>query len=163
MGAKLTTEGFDGYFDDLISLSKEAEGICKAAVFEGAKVMADTLRGAVSAIPENNGRFVPGDLPIEGISKRQKEGLLNGLGVARIATKGSEVNTKIGFIGYNSEKTRKYPGGQPNMLIARSLMKGTNKRKKYDFVSAAVRQASAPAVAAMAEKVTEEINKKMEG
>jgi hypothetical protein len=45
---------------------------------------------------------------------------------------------KLGFAGYNSTITDKYPNGQPNSMIARSLQSGTSFRARIPFVDNAV-------------------------
>ena len=42
-------------------------------------------------------------------------------------------------------KTNKYPGGQPNSVIARSVVAGTTFRQKNDFVGRAIRKSEADA------------------
>ena len=73
------------------------------------------------------------------------------------------INTKIGFDGYNATKTKKYPNGQPNALIARSIESGTSKHQKTPFVRPAISKAKAKAEAAMAASVDKDINNTMEG
>ena len=63
---------------------------------------------------------------------------------------GHGLNTKIGFDGYNDVKTKKYPNGQPNMMIARSINAGTSFRRPYPFVQRCGKNAKLPAEAAMA-------------
>lgn len=55
----------------------------------------------------------------------QKQGLQDSLGIARMKATPSGLDVKLGFDGYNDIKTKKYPKGQPNMMIARSVNIGT--------------------------------------
>ena len=71
------------------------------------------------------------------------------------------VNVKLGCDGYNSTKTEKYPNGQPNVLIARSVNSGTTFRKKTKFVDKAVDSAKNAAEAAMDAACSREIEKIM--
>ena len=50
-------------------------------------------------------------------------------------------DVKMGFGGYNSVRTAKYPQGQPNALIARALESGTSFRSKNPFLSRAFNRA----------------------
>lgn len=55
----------------------------------------------------------------------QKKGLQDSLGIARMKATPAGLDVKLGFDGYNEIKTKKYPKGQPNMMIARSINIGT--------------------------------------
>ena len=48
------------------------------------------------------------------------------------------VNVKLGFDGYNSVKTKKYPNGQPNALIASVTESGSPYREKTGFIRKSV-------------------------
>ena len=72
------------------------------------------------------------------LSQEQKKGLLEGFGVSPIQNSDGYINVKIGFAGYNSVKTKKYPKGQPNALIARVTNSGSSYRQKTRFVDKAV-------------------------
>ena len=39
------------------------------------------------------------------------------------------LNVKLGFDGYNGMKTKKYPKGQPNVLLARSIKRFKHRQK----------------------------------
>ena len=68
-------------------------------------------------------------------------------------------NVLIGFDGYNGIRTKKYPGGQPNQLIARSVERGTSFRRAYPFIKKTVRSSKAAAQKKMLETYEEEVNK----
>lgn len=63
------------------------------------------------------------------------------------------LNVKLGFDGYNGMKTKKYPKGQPNVLLARSIESGSSIAKKRPFVAPAVRKTKKAAEETMA-KIT---------
>lgn len=143
--------GLDEYLAQLQALEENTEDVIKKAVFEGAAVVADAIRGATESIPVEEGMGTASH-KLNGISRKQKAGLLKrkgGLGVAPMKQDGMGWNTKIGFNGYNDVKTQKYPGGQPNALIARSVESGTSFRAPHPFVAPAARKAKAAAEKAM--------------
>ena len=86
---------------------------------------------------------------------------MDGFGISRLKDDDGFVNVKLGFDGYNSTKTEKYPNGQPNVLIARSVNSGTTFRKKTKFVDKAVDSAKKAAEAAMDAACSREIEKIM--
>lgn len=160
--ASLKMQGLDEYIQKLEKV-KNAEAMIKRAVYDGAAVVAKSVSAAIDQIPENSGEYVPGDGAITGISRDQKRGLKEGLGLAKMQNDSGFINTKIGFDGYNSVRTKKYPNGQPNSLIARAIESGTSRRPKYRFVAKATSQAAAAAEKAMADRLDQDLKNTMEG
>lgn len=58
-------------------------------------------------------------------------------------------NVKIGFDGYNSIRTKRWPKGQPNAMVARSVIRGTSFMAANNFMASAVRKARARALERM--------------
>lgn len=135
--AKMTFNMMD-FTDNLITIRDNSRGMCKRAVYEGAEVALDAIRQAVKALPEekHNGKT---DM-MYGVTSIEKDGLLSGLGATKMEDENGTIYTKIGFSGYNGLKTKKYPKGQPNAMIARSICKGTSFRKRIPFVDKAVKK-----------------------
>lgn len=152
---KLQFMGIEEYADTLRSLAEHSEGICKAALYEGVKVVADEIRKEVEAIPVR--KKGEKQKVKTGLTEAQKQGLLNGIGITKHEEDTFGVNAKVGFIGYNSVKTEKYPNGQPNALIARSLTRGTSYLQRHIFVKKAVAKARAPANAAIEKELIKRI------
>lgn len=135
--ARATITGFDTVFSMLAQLGQAGEAIEKEAIYEGAKIMADALKEEIRAMPavpesENLKAYKTGGK--SRLSIKQKEGLLNAMGIAPISADGDILNTKVGFDGYNSIKTKKYPNGQPNQLIARVVESGSSYMDKRPFI-----------------------------
>ena len=160
--AKIQMTGIDEYIAKLEKI-KNPEGLIKRAVYDGAAVLAEAVRKSIDSIPENDGKFVPGNAMIQGLSAAQKQGLREGLGIAHMQNENGYINTKIGFDGYNSVRTKKYPKGQPNALIARAIESGTSRRAKYRFVSRATNSAKAAAIQAMSDRMDQDLMNTMEG
>ena len=70
-------------------------------------------------------------------------------------------NVKIGFDGYNGIKTKRWPNGQPNQMVARAIESGTTWMRKNRFVSKAVSKTKKQALAAMQRRAETEIKKIM--
>ena len=158
--AKFNFGGLDDYVSYLTHIGMNTEPCMKKAVFEGAKVVADAIRSEIEALPEDRENFhATSDYRTSGITSRQKDGLLNGLGISGIENNDGVVNCKVGFNGYNDVKTRAYPKGQPNVLIARAVISGTTYRVKNPFVSRAVKRVKAQAEAAMTSAFDAEFEK----
>lgn len=155
--AKMTIgKGMDEYLAKLGNLEFAAPGLVGQAIFEGAKVVADQVRAEIEALPTAESKRVatPRDP-----TQVEKDGLLDGLGVAKKKNDSGYINVKIGMDGYNTDKTKKYPQGKPNAMIARSIESGSTVMKRNAFISRAVNKTKKEAEAAMQKVIEEGIEK----
>lgn len=160
-------DGTNEYIEHLQALYGDCEIIIKKGVYDGAKVVADAVRAAVEALPVQEGEKK--GLPpygtyankIYGISGEQKRDLTKGMGLAEMENKAGYINTKLGFDGYGSVPTKKYPKGIPNALLMRAIISGSKFRKKNTSVRTAIRRQKAAAISAMEKTITKEIEKEM--
>lgn len=165
--AKFEIEGFFDYEELLQKLGKNTDRVVKTALYEGADEIADAIREGVKGLPEVKAAEAISawrqDVPVDGITKEQKDGLLDGLYLAKMQTDAESTFTQIGFDGYNRVKTKAYPKGQPNAMIARAVESGSSARRKTPFVRPAAERSKDRAVQRMAAKMDETINEIMEG
>lgn len=124
----------------------------KMALYDGAGEMIEGLKAEIRALPEDYGYVKKGGQPLQGLTSKQKQGLLDGCGISKMRRAGSAIEVTIGFAGYNSYKTKKYPKGQPNALIRRSLVKGTPYLKKNRFVNNAYKKNSQKVIKIICER-----------
>lgn len=140
--AKISLTGLDEYAKKLDKIGNAAVGVLKASVYVGADELANAVRASIEALPEEDYADVMRDWrerkPSDGLTDKQKQGLLGSLYISTIKDEDGYVYTQIGFAGYNDVKTASYPQGQPNPLIARSLESGSSARKKHPFIRPAV-------------------------
>ena len=147
--------GLDNYTEKLQDLQLRTRNeLIGKAIYEGAGIVADTIRSGISGLKESPDVH-------KGVTPIQKQGLADGLGISRLKDESGFINVKIGFNGYNGHVNPKYPKGQANALVARSLEKGTSTAPAQRFVSSAVRRAEAAAENAMKEVVESGIEKIM--
>lgn len=159
--ARFEFSGIDNYISQLNKLQQSSkDGVVGKTVYAGAEVVADSVRRAIQALPVGDGRARDGGL-VDTVTLPQKAGLLDGFGISRMKDDDGFVNVKLGFDGYNSTRTEKYPRGQPNALIARSVNSGTTFRRKTKFVDKAVNSAKKAAETAMDAACSREIEKIM--
>lgn len=154
--AKLKFQGLEEYEEKLLKLKNLSKEMIGEAVFDGAAVVADAVKQSIQSIPVDE-RYASGNATLYGITSEQKQGLLDGFGIARLQNNNGYMHVKLGFDGYNSVKTKKYPNGQPNSVIARSVNSGTSFRQRIPFVDNAVNSAKSKAEQAMQEKLDESI------
>lgn len=152
--ASYKLKGLEEYEKVLSGIAGAAEKgeLAGAAIYAGADVVADAIRGGIRELPEvdHRKRGTAGN-QLDGITSAQKEGLLEGFGITPMRNDNGLFNVKLGFDGYNKVKTKRWPAGQPNAMIARSVNSGTSFRKKTRFVDIAAKKAKPEAQKAMAE------------
>lgn len=162
--AKIDFKGIDEYADRLSILFKDSEEMIKKAVYAGAALVADEIKQGLQEIPIEEGPdglppVGTADNPLKGVSRRQKADLIQGFGLAPMEEDNGYINTKAGFDGYGSVKTKKYPKGVPNAMLMRSIESGTSFRKKHPVIRKACTRARKKAEEAMKQAVEEELKK----
>lgn len=158
--AKFTVgTGIDKYISQLTNLEFEGGHIIGMAIYEGAKIVTDAVRSGIGNIPSQTSSGSGDSKMIRGITTLQRTGLYDGLGIATMKKDGSFWNVKVGMDGYNGIHTKKYPGGQPNAMIARSVESGTSFRQKTPFIGPAVNRTRGAAEQKMAEVYDREVAK----
>lgn len=158
--AKITLKTSTQFQVSMDRLGEAADGICKMAIYEGAAIMADQIKKNLDALPTDKFRYLRGGDKFAGVPEPQKQDLKNALGISPMKQdENGDWNAKIGFDGYGSTETDKYPGGVPNSLLARAVESGSSVRAKTPFVRPAINGARNKAKKAMADKADEEIKK----
>lgn len=152
-------KGLDNYIAYLLKINLASEDMVGEAVYAMAKVVADKVRANIEALPavSNAANIATYKQGMSRLSEPEKQGLLDGFGVSSIQNNDGYVNVKLGFDGYNSVKTKKYPNGQPNALIARVTNSGSSYRQKTRFVDKAVSSTRKQAEEAGQAKIDEKI------
>lgn len=156
--AKLKFKGLEEYENQLLKLEEISRECIGQAIYEGAKEIADAVKVNINNLPIDERRVKDGEM-LNGVSSLQKVGLAQGFGIARLQNENGYIHVKLGFAGYNGVKTKQFPAGQPNSMIARSVNSGTSFRQKIPFVDNAVRQYKDAAEQAMVKKFDEALKK----
>ena len=157
--AKISFKGGDDFGVRLEKLGQmNARASVERAVAKGAGVVTDAIRRGLKAIPGRKDIFLWGNQMLQGIFEREKKDLLASLGISPILTnKDGYTHAKVGFDGYGSRKTKKYPQGVPNQLIAASVENGSSFRYKVPFVRPAVNKVRNKAIKAMDDSINSDI------
>ena len=140
-----------------------SKDICGAAIYEGAKIIADEVKNNLESLNVTTDALAmqkakKGEPTY--ITQRAKEGLIKSFGVTPMSQDDSGIyNVKLGFDGYNDVKTKKWPKGQPNQLIARACESGSSAMIKQPFFREAVQKTKKKAESRMAEVLDEKIKK----
>lgn len=159
MAKWIVGKGLDSYISYLQKIDAVTDEAIGEAVYEMAKVVADSVRASIQALPtvSNEANIATYKKGYSRLSDKEKQGLLDGFGISPLQEDSGFVNVKLGFDGYNSVKTKKYPKGQPNALIARVTESGSSYREKTPFMRPAVNASKKQAEAAGRAKFDERI------
>ena len=159
MAKWIVGKGLNSYIEYLQKINAATDEVIGEAVYEMAKVVADKVRSSIQALPtvSNEANIATYKKGYSRLSDKEKQGLLDGFGISPLQEDSGFVNVKLGFDGYNSVKTKKYPQGQPNALIARVTESGSSYREKTPFMRPAVNASKKPAEAAGRAKFDERI------
>lgn len=160
--AKITFKKGDKYLLKLSRLEHEMiKEVCGPAIYDAAGLVADSIMEELKKIPTDE-KFGTPENPTIGPHKAQKKALEKVFGITKMEkTADGFLNVKIGFDGYNDTKTKRWPKGQPNQMIARAVESGTSFMRKNPFVKTGVAKARKKAMAIMKKKVQEGVEKIM--
>jgi hypothetical protein len=153
-------KGLDDYLADLQKMEQLTDAMCGRAIYQGAKIVADEVRENIKKIPEAK-KSKKNEFLTRGVTEAQRNGLLEGFGIAKKQTSDGFIHVKIGFDGYNETKTEKYPNGQPNSMIARTIESGNSWHQKTPFIAPSCRSAKDRAEGAMQLSIDEDIQQIM--
>lgn len=148
----------DAYLEKLTRLSSAVKAdLIGPAIYGAAGIVADAINQGIS------GLAVSEDPDKELLNAKQRKGLHDGLGIAKLRNDNGFYNVKIGWDGYNSIVTKSFPKGQPNQMIARSVERGTSFLKATPFVKRAVAATRSRAIESMKQTIDQKIEKIMKG
>jgi HK97 gp10 family phage protein len=151
-------KGLDEYTAQLESLSNQSDEYIGKAVFEGAKVVADAVKQSIGEIPVDNTVYKKDGECRAGLKSVQIEGLRDSFGISTLQEGNNDYqNVKIGFNGNNKIKSKRWPNGQPNAMVARSINSGTSFMRKYSFMDNATRSKKTDCEDAMKNSLEESI------
>ena len=159
MAKWIVGNGLNSYIEYLQKINAVTDEVIGEAVYEMAKVVEDKERASSQALTtvSNEANIATYKKGYRRLYDKETEGLPDGFGISPQQEDSGFVNVKLGFDGYNSVKTKKYPQGQPNALIARVTESGSSYREKTPFMRPAVAASKKPAEAAGRAKFDERI------
>ena len=160
--AKAKVISVDSFIKDMAHVAHDFKAIAKPALYEGANVLADELRKKIQDLPERDGHvYIKQGETGRGVTKQQKEALLNGMGIARMRMDNDTYEVKIGFEGYYENLRNGWRGREqiPISMIARAVESGTSFLQKTPFMRPAFNAAEARVKDAMVSKMEELWNK----
>lgn len=150
-GSRYNNAGINEMIQILQHLTDDWEEIAGRAVYEGSKIIADKVKQNIQALPVTD-QWGTEEHPRHGVTRVEKQGLLDGFGIADMIDSRGYINTLSGFddAGYNAD-------GKANRLVARATQSGTTFSDKIPFFENAVRATRRQATQKMKEILEQEI------
>lgn len=152
----------DEYLAKVAKLARDSKDtICGSAIYGAADIVTDEIRRQLDKLPTDE-RYGTESEPTEGPRIGQVKALKATLGIAEMQETGTGyLNVKVGWDGYNHIKTNRWPGGEPNQMVARSIERGTSFMKENAFVKKAVAKTRKQSIAFMKQTIDANIGKIM--
>lgn len=161
--ATITFKKGDEYIAKINKLSRSfRESVAGPAIFVAAGLITDAIDERLASIPTDESWGSETD-PAKGPREAQARAVYNSLGIAKMQDDNGFLNVKIGFDGYNSLRSSRWPNGQPNQMVARSIERGTYFMKANPFVKPALASTRGMALKKMKTVVDQQIQEIMKG
>ena len=152
-------EGVDNLLEQYNKLNNNHRSVMGTVIYNGAGVVMKEVDLRLKALIVDNSPYVSNGHYAHGPTSIQKKDLIESLGIAPLRNDHGFYNVKIGFNGYNDVETNRWPNGQPNVLIARSVESGTSWMIKQPFMRSAEQAAKSKCEERMVQTFDEEIKK----
>lgn len=151
MGTKLVIKGLDELIQKMEELGDKGKEFAKRSLYEGAGVMANSIKSSINGIPTRPEESDPKSPGMQtGITPTQKQGLVDGFGITKMIDTGTGVNVKIGFGGRNAD-------GKANSAVADAAESGRSWIQPTHFFSQAVNGSTGAAQSAMEQEFDRQV------
>ena len=142
MAKVIKSDKLDEWIASMKKLGAEADSLVGKMIYEMAAEVVENVRKNVENLQDISDEeaiinYKAGRSTT--VSESQKKGLVESLGISPSQDDQGIRTISVGFDGYNGVKTKAWPQGQPNAMIARSLEKGTSFMPKQPFLAKALR------------------------
>lgn len=160
--ATIKFEGLEDFINLCIFTDRQLDRVIGRTIYPGGDVMSNAIKNSLQSIRTDDSfwRFANQyGRKIKGPSSRQKQALIDSFGIAQIRKNKYGYNVKCGFDGYNDIVSERWPQGQPNAMIARSVNKGSSFMEAQPFMDTAVSKAEGATIEAMKTQFDKELDK----
>lgn len=145
--ATIKITGADELIAKMERLTNHSRGICKMALWEGGKVVGDSIKASLDNIPVQD-HYVPAGTKRTGIRAEEKAEIISAFGLSKMRDQNGALSTKAGFKAGTK---------------IRAVESGTSYMQKQPVVRKAVNASRGRAALAIEAKISEETMKIMMG
>ena len=154
---KLSTKGLTEAMKELEKIEQNTDEIVEKAIEAGINIVTDDLRAEIRALRTRGDDEKAGQLTLP--TEANKKSLLDSLGYTPVKLSDQKYDAKAGFSGLDNNKTKAYPAGHPNAVMASAINRGTSFMQGQPFINRAAKKAKKKAIEEMNRVITEEIKK----
>ena len=163
---RMNAKGLDALIASFGKLEGNSKEIAHRGLYKAAGVVADEVKAGLSALPiQEDPDGTPPDIDEDkkwsGVTTKEKNSLLSGMGIAKHREQGGQISTAVGFKGVSPVKTKRFPGGVPNGALMRGIESGTSMRQKHPVIRPALNRVKARALEAAKNEIIEQIQKEI--
>lgn len=155
---KCIVDGWANFEYKMNALNEGTRALLKMGLYESNKIIYAEVENRLNALPLSTK-----DNPQKELTAIQKKGLLEGLYGSKFQEKDGQVYFYISVDGYNDKVTEKYPDGQPNIMLLRSLEHGASSMHKHSVMRVALNHSKERAIKKMQEVISEEVARLQKG
>ena len=155
---KAQIDGMDFLGTFIDTLEKDTEALIKRGLYPAAGVIYGEVKRRISALPETTK-----EKPTKELTPAQKEGLLSSLYGSKFQRQDDGVYFVISVTGYNEHPTEAHPKGQPNIMILRSLERGTLHLHKHPVMRQSLNAMKKNAIEVMQKTISNDVQKLEKG
>ena len=160
--AQIKVEGMEEWIQCLVITEAQTANLCGRSVYPGAKIVAGECKNRLQSLVTDDSLFrfsaMYGKLR-KGPTTKQKQALIDSMGIAQMKYHNGAYDVKLGFDGYNGIVSERWPKGQPNAMIARSVNGGTSFMRSQPFMDQTVNATKEKKKKAIAEQFDKELEK----
>lgn len=150
-------EGMEDFVNLCIKTDRTLTRVIGKSIYPAGKHMGNAIKKSILDLEVDDSPHHHGLR--RGPSSRQYRGLIESFGIAKMHAGNNGYNVKCGFDGYNDIITKKYPKGQPNVMIARSVNKGTSFMVAQPFMDTTVSRETAKTIEIIRENFENQMEK----
>lgn len=153
----LKIKGLEDTLKELERLNKNTPTMLEDTVNAGVQIATNEMRKQINMLKTSEEKPKKGQKRYP--TKKEVDGLKESLGFTPVRWNDTLLDANAGFDGYNNQKTKRYPNGHANQMIANSINAGTSFMQAQPFIRKAANAAKTTAIAEMQKKLNEEIER----
>ena len=150
-------KGLEDTLKELERLNKNSPEMLEETVKAGVQIATDEMRKQINQLKTSEAKPKKGQKRYP--TKKEVQGLKDSLGFTPVRWNDTLIDANAGFDGYNEQKTKKYPNGHANQMIANSINAGTSFMQAQPFIRKAANAAKTSVLSEMQKKLNEEIER----
>lgn len=159
---KMSTSGLDALINTFDRLEGNTREIAHKGLYKAAGIVADEVKSGLQSLPiqedpDGTPPTIKDGQRYTGITSKEKQSLIDGMGISPHRDNGNTISVAIGFSGTSQVKTKRFPGGVPNGALMRGIESGTSVRQKHPVIRPALNRVKATAAEAAKQEILKDI------